>query len=95
MTDTSDQESIWSVYRDDLKWYSWLFPIFWVIGVSLHLWQHCLTDVVPAIATAGLAAAVLALMFLFGKELVIYIARQAWPRIRRSYHAIVRLSTRL
>ncbi len=95
MTDPSDRESIWSVYRDDLKWYSWLFPIFWVIGVSLQLWQHGPTDVVPAIATAGLASAVLSLVFLFGKELVIYIARQAWPRIRRSYHAIVRLSTRL
>ena len=32
-----DRESIWSVERDDLAWYSVLFPVLWLAGVCFYV----------------------------------------------------------
>ena len=80
-TDPTDQdeerESIWSVRKDDLAWYSVLFPVLWLIGtvyytVTIFLRHENFADAIDMlivrIGVTGLSSAVLSLMIIAGKR---------------------------
>ena len=80
-TDPTDQdkerESIWSVRKDDLAWYSVLFPVLWLVGtvyytLSIIIRHEHLADAIDMlivrIGVTGLSSAVLSLMILAGKR---------------------------
>lgn len=85
MAESSNRESIWSVHKDDLDLYSHLFGVFWLIGISVHLWDHCLTDLDRAVGTTGLTAAVSALIFLWVRDVLGWLWRIGTKRGRRVY----------
>ncbi len=73
----TERESIWSVRKDDLAWYSVLFPLLWLLGtvyyfLSIILRHEELSDAIDMlivkIGVVGLSSAVLSLMILAGKR---------------------------
>ena len=71
-----ERESIWSVRKDDLAWYSVLFPLLWVAGaivyaVTIVSRQLQLAEMIgmliAGIGLVGLSSAVLSLMILAAK----------------------------
>ncbi len=71
-----ERESIWSIHKDDLRWYSILFPVWWLVGtvcysLAVISQQMTLAETIIAlivgIGVVGLSAAVLSLMILAGK----------------------------
>ncbi len=68
-----ERESIWSVRKDDLPWYSVLFPLLWVVGSIVYAVTIVSRQLQPAevigmlvagIGLVGLSSAVLSLMIL-------------------------------
>ena len=79
----AERESIWSIRKDDLMWYSYLFPIFWVLGMiyygktGLYAWdgwwqvvRSLSTLMVETSGLTGLSAAIMSLMALAVKGVV-------------------------
>ena len=72
-----ERESIWSVRKEDLAWYSVLFPVLWLIGtvyytVTIFLRHENFADAIDMlivrIGVTGLSSAVLSLMIIAGKR---------------------------
>ena len=71
-----ERESIWSIRKDDLAWYSVLFPLLWVVGAIVYAVTIFSRQLQPAeviglliagIGLVGLSSAVLSLMILAAK----------------------------
>ena len=67
------RESIWSVSRDDLTWYSILFPVLWIVGAAISSVTIFHQQLQPAemirtlvgeVGLVGLSAAILSLVIL-------------------------------
>ena len=88
-----ERESIWSVRKDDLAWYSILFPSFWVIGVvyhgafvvKWHLKAYAVSSFLMDSGAIGISSAVLAMMVVAGKRVV--MALFDWPSKREKREA--------
>ncbi len=87
--------AIWSVFEEDQRLYSWLFPSLWLAGVSYHAWlrfialespdgEFALTvsQFVMDIGIVGLSAAVMALMCIAARRVVMVLFD--WPNKQKT-----------
>ncbi len=87
--------AIWSVFEEDQRLYSWLFPTLWIVGVSYHAWLRfialdppdgkfalAVSQFVMDIGIVGLSAAVMALMYIAARRAV--MALFDWPNKQKT-----------
>ena len=91
-----ERVAIWSVFEEDQRLYSWLFPTLWLAGVSYHAWLRFIAlDPLPGAAFAltvsqfvmdigivGLSAAVMALMCIVARRAVMVLFD--WPNKQKT-----------
>ena len=87
--------AIWSVFEEDQRLYSWLFPTLWLVGVSYHAWLRfialdfpdgefalAVSQFVMDIGIVGLSAAVMALMCIAARRAA--MALFDWPNKQKT-----------
>ena len=84
--DNSERESIWGVSKEDLGLYSFLFPIYWLVGTAYYAvfmaqwdegWITVIGQLIMSGGLIGASAAVLAMMTIAGRRAVMPLFD--WP----------------
>ena len=87
-----DRESIWSIRKDDLSWYSVLFPVLWLVGIVNQLflipwgdgWTSVISLLIAEVGKVGLSAAVLSLIILAGRRAAMPLFDWTYDKVARA-----------